>query len=466
MICPNCGKKIPDESLFCAECGNKIVRPAKTAEPTQNAAQTSAHSTVSSSGVSGAAGKAIVAGTVSISAKVVGIAVAAVLTLAVALVFAITRKPTVDLNKYMVVTYEGYDGYGTAYAKLDYDAFYKEYAGKLKLNKAALCEDTDVTEDELDQLLSLTSIDSVDFTDTSHEDLAVNTLYGLFLMFDVYQLDKTDNLSNGDVIKNTYMFSEKDEKMLEDGFTCKFKLEQKEYKVSGLGKVGTYDAFANVSLEYKGRCPYVSAEVVNSATDEMGQELRYTVEPNRNLSNGDTVTVKVSNAGTDNLKHFANAYGKIPDKTEITYTVEGMDSYISTAADISSDVFEAMDQVARDRQAKDMKTRGRTEPSEIDYIGNCFFSNVKDDNYYTNGENNRIYLCYKIDNDFYMYYMFNNLIMSADGVVSVDLSDYEESYYWGYEDLDALLERITPAEKLYSVVENNIFEKQGTLAGE
>lgn len=26
MYCPNCGKKLADDALFCDECGTKIVR--------------------------------------------------------------------------------------------------------------------------------------------------------------------------------------------------------------------------------------------------------------------------------------------------------------------------------------------------------------------------------------------------------------------------------------------------------
>ena len=57
----------------------------------------------------------------------------------------------------------------------------------------------------------------------------------------------------------------------------------------------------------------------------------YYIENNGYLSNGDTVKISIEDM---DLETMVNRYGKIPSRTEMEYTVEGLGEYVRSFAEI------------------------------------------------------------------------------------------------------------------------------------
>lgn len=93
-------------------------------------------------------------------------------------------KTTVNLNQYITIVCGGYDSLGTASFTFDYEAFEKDYSGKIKLNSK--------NNDEM-KLLSLLS-------EGSSAELLLDMCVS-------QSLDRTGNLSNGDTVTITVSIS-------------------------------------------------------------------------------------------------------------------------------------------------------------------------------------------------------------------------------------------------------------------
>lgn len=103
MYCSMCGKEIPDDSLFCPECGAKqepLVAP----------------------GISGEEAK------LKKRNKIIGVCVAAALGICVIIILlSAWIKPSVNLNKYLSISFEGYNTVGNAVVTFDREKFEADY---------------------------------------------------------------------------------------------------------------------------------------------------------------------------------------------------------------------------------------------------------------------------------------------------------------------------------------------------
>ena len=123
--CPKCGSEIPEDSVFCPECGNSVrenvlqkkIHPQKIIQ--QAVEQVS---TISKKKVE-----------LKKRDKIIGAAAGIILLLCVVISgIMVTRKPTINLNDYMTVSIEGYDTVGQASAVFDSEKFQKKYEKKLR----------------------------------------------------------------------------------------------------------------------------------------------------------------------------------------------------------------------------------------------------------------------------------------------------------------------------------------------
>ncbi|MDD5940638.1 MAG: zinc-ribbon domain-containing protein, partial [Lachnospiraceae bacterium] len=96
--CQHCGKEIQDQNVFCPYCGGKQER---NEGPHYNGSSPS--------------GKSLIA-------MIVGIVAAVVLILVLGTALA-NRKTTISLNKYMAISFDGYDTMGKAKCEFDADKF-------------------------------------------------------------------------------------------------------------------------------------------------------------------------------------------------------------------------------------------------------------------------------------------------------------------------------------------------------
>ena len=107
---------------------------------------------------------------------------AAVVVIAAAVSMTVNSGKTIQLNKYLTVEADGYDGYGTAQTFVDWDAIEKKYGSKLEFTKEARMEYGSM----------LKMMDPMDFLEGS---VAID-------------VDQNYDLSNGDTISYTWIIND------------------------------------------------------------------------------------------------------------------------------------------------------------------------------------------------------------------------------------------------------------------
>lgn len=216
-----------------------------------------------------------------------------VLLVAVGAVWLSSRPTSVDLRQMADVSFTGLDSRGRADLSLDGSAF----DNKINSQQAA----------------------------------AVNAIQ--------WSVSPSEGLSNGDTVTVSATCSED---VLTD---AKLKLMNTEmnFKVSGLDPVTSVDFFSGVELQFEGISP-VGTVVVNHTNEEgvLGSA-SYSVDPALGLSNGDTVTVTLEIADST-----LDRYAATPIETTKTYTVSGLQEYVTALADLDEESLERIEREGLD----------------------------------------------------------------------------------------------------------------------
>lgn len=353
------------------------------------------------------------------------VAVAAVVVVGGVLIA--THKPTVNLNKYITLSAEGYNSIGTLDVEFDTDKLERDYGKKIAKNFQKAMKNHE--------------------EDTYGLSNLAGSLYegGETSLFVTYcadgSADKTRNLSNGDVVTYTWDgVNEQTKKEAEELFGVKIKCSDVTYKVSGLTAVNTFDAFDGVEVEFDGISPDGSATVNTLPTAEAAKSLYYTLDEQYNLANGDTVTVTV-HSNRDDFSDCIEKYGAIPAATEKTYTVEGLKEYITSTDGLTDSVL-----VSLQNQAEDVLNAyiAKSWDSEcvtlkgMSYLGYYILTPKNKDNYgvyqdviilpyqvtsHNHFEDDKGQV-YDADVSYYWYIAFRNVSKDADGNIAGGLDDY------------------------------------------
>lgn len=473
MYCTNCGQEIPDKSKFCPKCGNPtMVAPSQTppaaapspapdgaaqaaADPhmaTQAATEPGKNDNARQNSKKGGAGRIILP-----------ILIVAVIGLIAFVAFRMmgASKETINLSEYVVISYEGYDTFGTASYELDTVRFDEDYNDRLKVTAASLeksVKNSKAASKELEALIEYSGGYEAYAELIESEDVSTWMLssYG-------GELSTTEDLSNGDTVTYSWDIPEDSIAELEAVFGCNITAEDITVTVSGLAEIETFDPFDGVDLQFTGIAPDGEAVLESIGQDDLCGELSYTVEPQNGLSNGDTVTVTVSRSYEDWETDMARNYGKQPSQTTKEYTVSGLCYYATSLSELSDEFLATLqEQADAIRQseidesaasdAEYIKTETQKgysftashETLQREYLG-CYFLAAKDGT--DTRLQNRIYLVYKVkshshaaqdDTTFnntqvhYMYYGFNNILITEDGDYQVDYTDYCTAKTDGY----------------------------------
>ena len=99
---------------------------------------------------------------------------------------------------------------------------------------------------------------------------------------------------------------------------------------SNLKTFQSIDVFQDIVVEYEGMDGEAYLKIINKSTDPFTSTCEFTAEPYENLSNGDTITIRVSYKDS-----MADLYGCIPEKETITSIVEGLSCYIKDTSQLS-----------------------------------------------------------------------------------------------------------------------------------
>jgi hypothetical protein len=227
------------------------------------------------------------------NAKICGIA-GVVCFLLFALTLTACGKKTYNLNEYYEYTVEGYDGYGEVSGSFDADGLYKNIKNDLKLSS-----------EEKEEL---------------SEDISENI---------VPEWDKTENLSNGDTIELTWN-AEKIQILNDYYKKINFTFDDIEDTISGLKEIPRADFFDGLTVSYDGIAPNGNAVVSGGKYPN----LKFSIEPEHGLSNGDTIVVSIDNNKTD--IDYLNEYSAVPETYSKSCTVEGLDSYLMSLDQLDS----------------------------------------------------------------------------------------------------------------------------------
>ena len=436
MICVHCGRDIPNGTKFCPFCGQPVaadqpagqpafnIQPGASVQPPQQPPVMGAQQPM---GGQPAAATATVTPKAPIDPKKLAVPVAVAAVVVVGGVLIATHKPTVNLNKYITLSAEGYNSIGTLDVEFDTDKLERDYGKKIAKNFQKAMKNHE--------------------EDTYGLSNLAGSLYegGETSLFVTYcadgSADKTRNLSNGDVVTYTWDgVNEQTKKEAEELFGVKIKCSDVTYKVSGLTAVNTFDAFDGVEVEFNGISPDGSATVNTLPTAEAAKGLYYTLDEQYNLANGDTVTVTV-HSNRDDFSDCIEKYSAIPAATEKTYTVEGLNEYVTDSDGLTDSVL-----VSLQNQAQDVLNAyiAKSWDSEcvplkgMSYLGYYILTPKNKDNYGVSQD--VIILPYQVtshnhfeddkgqvydaDVSYYWYIAFRNVSKDADGNIAGGLDDY------------------------------------------
>lgn len=402
MFCASCGTENADGVKFCKGCGKPLGNAGDTSRSVSQGQPSAGAGSFSVPKVENAGGK-----TKSLPVKAIAGIIAAVAVIIAIVVFVGKAGSTINLNDYVVIEASGYDGYGTIYANIDWPAIQQKYGDKIKFTSAAKKEAGDM-------ISMMQPIDELNA--------------GVYI-----QLNKTNGLSNGEVVNYTWNINEEISKYV----NCNLKYEDSSYTVSGLTAVGKFDAFAGLEVTFSGVAPNGKLDFIYTGS-ELGSYNFYFDKTN-GLNNGDTVKATLNNV---NMETLAMNLGKVPESMEKEYTVEGLQEYVSNLAEIDDVSRETMKQQAKDvfdaYIANSWTDEGEKKEKleSFTYIGDYFLTAKNSDN----STNNMLYQVYKVQvrdsvskddesynkvNDVFWFIIFNNLLVGDNGETIVDVTKYD-----------------------------------------
>lgn len=341
MICVHCGKEIDNGQAFCPYCGSRV---GGDAAPEAKAAKK--------------------------DPRKLALPVAAVALLAVVGVGLANRMPSIDLQRYVTITAQGYDTLGKLDVSFDTDKLEADYGKRIADSfKKAM-------NDHKESTYGLSSL-AADLYSGSETELFVDYCA-------TGSADKTSGLRNGDVI--TYSWNESEDEA-ETLFGVKVKYSDITYTVSGLEKVNTFDAFDGVTVEFNGTAPQGTATVNSLPTAEAGGSLHYTLDTTDGLRNGDTVTLTAS-SNREDFSDCIEKYGAIPAETEKTFTVSGLNEYVTTPALLTDTVLDSLKAQAEDTFKAYAANHWDTDSESLigmDYVGDYILT-PKEDSFWVDND--------------------------------------------------------------------------------
>lgn len=285
-----------------------------------------------------------------------------------------------------------------------------------------------------------------------------------------YELDKTEDLSNGDTV--TLTVSVDNAVLAEYGYSADNYTNT--YTVSGLSEGQDVDIYDGVTLDCSGIAPFGTA-TVNKGSEDYGFTISYSMDRSNGLSNGDTVVVTAEYTESSALKA-----GVFVESNTKEYTVSGLQVYLApdhtfpeeTLTTIQGQVSDEIhirmeqdegiwrdwavigDEENEDRWNDEDHTSLNEDGVSLEYLGLTLQAPVDDaESTYHNLLNVlyrvNIHATYQNGDDeaelnsaVYLYYYYTNVIMNDDGTAALDTSDifsHDEAIFVSQETLNAAI---------------------------
>lgn len=452
--CPSCGTALKPGAKFCPVCGKNLsaapsanANPPVPGVPNTNAPAPgfNGNAPYPPTGGSNIPGAPVPAGgPVQTKVKkpinyvpfIIAGAVIVVIIIAIVIISNIAnRPPTVNLDDYLTVEYEGYTGYGYAKVSFNEEKFKDDWSNELKFN---------VKPSDIPYRYGFNSDDP--------------SSYITACIYDEFKADKTDELSNGDKIKVKWTITNTAKENIERYIKCDLQYSEKEFTVAGLEDLKSVDVFDDIEVTFSGKAPNGKASVYNNSK----YYIDYKLDKTDGLSNGDKVKVTISSPyGGDLNKYMADSYQSTLKSTEKEYTVSGLSSIVTNVSDIPSDVLAAFKSETEDFIKSNTADEIITLKSS-DYVGTIILT-PKDSSWYSG----YVYVVYKVtvsvtttnnnkqdvkEYTYYTYSRFDEITLLEDGTASYDTNgrntydsfDFENTwtYVYGYKDYATLFDNV------------------------
>lgn len=425
MFCGNCGCKNDDGAGFCKECGSKLNGNNNVNDFNFDQQPfTTPNITVDSNNSNGNLGSNN--NRQSVPIKLIAGICAIVMAMIAAVIIFMNMQPTIDMDKYVEVTFYGYNGYGSATAEINWDKILEDYSSKIKYTSEGR---------------------------KIEDELGIDPVYYMQSTISLY-LDNYEHLSNGDEVQYVWNV---DKEALSKALKCNVKYTDKTVQVSNLEEIGKFDPFEGVTVNFSGIEPDGEAWMDYSG-DLLSREDFELDVPDGGLKNGDTVTVILRNSDIDS---YARSLGKIPSSTQKEYTVKGLGKYISKLSDVNESLLNDAKNNAEEIIRNEISGWSRdVKLDSIDYLG--YYVQSMDDF----DDKNMLGVVYKLhstissdeeDAGVNQYYdvRFRNVVINGSGDYEIDWDNYytpsdsfeimvDYSYgkysftYTGYNTLDGL----------------------------
>ncbi len=400
-VCGKCGREVKDDAIFCTYCGVNIAESNQVAQEKEERP----YSVVGQSNSRVQSKVEPIIQKLKTNKKIVVLIMAVVVIIAVLISVLVTinnkKKRTINIEDYLTVSFEGYEGYGTAYV-------YK---------------DSDGLTEAINQVLEIDVDDDYDDDDyPSWEDIynslsTYGSTYELLYSIDV-ELDREENLSNGDIVTATITY----DKDVADEYGLILTGEQVEFEVKGLEKLVELDPFENLEVSFEGTSPFVKISLEYTGKDDFLSAYNFNYENNGDIRSGDTVTITLSMDKED-----AIYYGYDLTQTSKDYVCENVNRYLASAEEIDDDVLMYLQEEASIYiESKYAEQRLKISNSGLEYVGTFVLINGGWFN------QNYAYVVYKTivsslegefeDTEIYIPVKIEDIIIYSDG--NITSSDY------------------------------------------
>lgn len=439
MYCVNCGKEIDGQAKVCPYCG---------------AQQNAEHAPAKASGSGAPFLK---------DKKMLGIVGGVAAVVVLVLIFMLSGKPTINLDDYVTVEFEGYNTVGHAKVTVDEDRFYEENLEDLEISDDTwekmedMAYESSESDSELAAFLIGRTMQAIQF-------LSDREVAGIFFdeVWQTRSLTPSSDLSNGDTVVFAWELSDGDKELLEELFGVKIKFgDPKEYTVEGLEEPEEIDPFEGVEVTFSGIAPNGEATLDANNGPESCQSL-YELDPQEGLSNGDTVTLYLDR--DDVNEYLTENYGVVVSETSKTYTVEGLASYAASLDEIPEETAESMRKQSEDVIRAEIAGNSDMTLDELSYLGDIMLTPKVPG---TMNKNNVLYNVYHTrvtitrgenttNAESYAWVGYYDLTMLADGTCSVDLSDYDLTGSYIRVPLGVLTYRLPGFENYDSLFSNTV----------
>lgn len=303
-----------------------------------------------------------------------------------------SKKVEINLDDYLEVEIDGYDTAGYAEFYIDFDEMFADH------------------------------IDSFGFTEEDEEWLL---LYISLASNITGELDREENLSNGDKITFTW---ELDTEKTEEMFDVKFTYTDQIFTVNDLEKLEEVNPFEGVEVAFVGASPNGKMIVVNEPEDS---NLSLKVSKDYGLSNGDVISLEIT-AKYDNVYDYFYSKGKVPTVLTKKIEVTGLDTNVIALHEIQESAMQVFHEDALNT-FKTISMNGWVEEESfrgMEYVGSYLVNPKTDENVLYN-----IYLI-DIENTeskfkYYYYKYYTNLRINSEGAFLYETSNGNIPTYSG-----------------------------------